>query len=354
VSGAVRRLGIGASLAALGAASALAGPPQQVSREAMEALELQLEQAVGQVSRPAPGIVLGRVESARGYYLPGYGAVIVLTPRALPRPGNAFLVHRRSGPGGTARVQIETRVEGTGADQQNAERLAEHARQVLGMSGGAERRPAAAGSTGRPESEIDELIALEQQVLEFQRLAEESRLSAEQEFERLTQNVRVRFGAPPEEGAAGPGAAPVAAADGAPPSKGAVTTASTPAPRAGGRLATGAPGAPRPADAARIAPWRFWFEAGGPPDPRPPDRVAADVRDAVIATVENAGTRLTGLQGEECVAVAVDFVVRGVFVSDPRPSRTMVIRARKRDLDARRAGALSPEDLRHRIEVIEY
>ena len=57
---------------------------------------------------------------------------------------------------------------------------------------------------------------------------------------------------------------------------------------------------------------------------------------------------------DEYVTVAVDFVPPGVFVAQMRPTRTVVVRARKRDLDARLLGQLSADDLRRRVEVSEY
>ncbi len=80
----------------------------------------------------------------------------------------------------------------------------------------------------------------------------------------------------------------------------------------------------------------------------------ADVRAAVIATLASEGVRFRGLANDEFIAVAIDFVPVGVFVSQARPARTMLIRARKQDLDARQAGKLSAEELRSRVEVSEY
>ncbi len=267
-----------------------------VPREALEALEASLDRAVGQVSRPAPGILLGRAESARGYHLPGYGAVFVLAPRALPREGEVFAFRARKAPAGRARPQFQTRVER-----------------------GGEQRVVS--------PEVDELLAIEQQVLEFQREAEEARQSAELEFERLSRDLHNRLAAPPASPR--PAGAPVVPV----------------APVAGASSTSPAPPPP---------PWRSWFPTDGPPDDRPPDAIVADVRAAVIATLAGEGARLRGLATDEFVAVAIDFVPVGVFVSEVRPARTILIRARKRDLDARQAGKLSAEELRSRVEVSEY
>jgi hypothetical protein len=342
-----------------------------VAREALELFEAQLDRAVGQVSRPATGVVLGRAESARGYHLPGYGAVFVLTPRLLPREGNVLAFRQRTSPQVSAQIHIETRVEGPGGpDEEAAARLADHVRQVLAAPRNDARTFTVRAPTPPSEDrEADELVAIEQQVLDFQREAEEARQNAEREFERISRDIRVRM-APPTE-PSGPATAPAAsvphppAAPFLPVAKGAPAPASaaappvsptTPAPPEEPLL----PGAPSPPPAIagsplpQRPPWLSWLPDGGPPDPRTPAKVIADVRAAVIATLEAAGTRLRGIAPDEYVTVAVDFVPAGVFVAQVRPARTVVVRARKRDLDARLLGQLSADDLRRRVEVSEY
>jgi hypothetical protein len=61
-----------------------------------------------------------------------------------------------------------------------------------------------------------------------------------------------------------------------------------------------------------------------------------------------------GLRGDEFVTVAVDFVPGDLFASHRRPTRTLIVRARQRDLEARARGTIAPEELRARVEVIEY
>jgi hypothetical protein len=82
--------------------------------------------------------------------------------------------------------------------------------------------------------------------------------------------------------------------------------------------------------------------------------VVADVRSAVVATLEAHGALVSGLEPDEHLAVAVDFQAGGPFVSEASPARTLVVRARRKDLDERARGRLSPEELRKRIEVVEY
>ena len=54
------------------------------------------------------------------------------------------------------------------------------------------------------------------------------------------------------------------------------------------------------------------------------------------------------------LVVVVDFLPRSAFATRTRPARTLVVRVRKRELDARAAGQLAAEDLRQRIEYSEY
>ena len=68
-------------------------------REELESLELHLEHAVAEVSVPHAGILLGRTNASRGYRLPGYGVVFVLTPSALPGGERAVFVFRGRPPG---------------------------------------------------------------------------------------------------------------------------------------------------------------------------------------------------------------------------------------------------------------
>jgi hypothetical protein len=332
-----------AALAAALLLPAAAAAQTVLAREPLELFEAQLDRAVGQVSRPATGVVLGRAEFARGYHLPGYGAVVVLTPRLLPREGSVLAFRQRTSPQVGAQIHIETRVEGPGGpDEEAAARLADHVRQVLAAPRNGDRTFTVRAAPPGDGQEAEELLAIEQQVLDFQREAEESRQNAEREFERISRDLRVRLAPVPKEPSA---PAPVPTA----------VPATVPAPPVEGP----APDAPSPPEVMGVPPlpqpppWRFWFD-GGPPDARTPAKVIADVRAAVIASLESTGAHLRGLAPDEYVTVAVDFVPAGVFVSQVRPARTLVVRARKRDLDARRLGQLSADDLRRRVEVSEY
>ena len=81
----------------------------------------------------------------------------------------------------------------------------------------------------------------------------------------------------------------------------------------------------------------------------------ADTRDALLLALETYGHVLASLPPDEMISVVVDFVAGTPFVDeDARPARSLSLRVRKRDLDDRKAGRLSPEELRRRIETTEY
>ena len=265
-------------------------------RDGIEKLEAQLDRAVDRVSLPRPVALLGR-ESARGYRLPGYGVVFVLTPRTLP--GLDRLDLRRP------RRRIEVR----------------------------RVRPS------RGEAP-DEVGSLERQVIVLQQETEQARRAAEEDMERIVQDVRVRL-AVPGEVQVEVGLAPAAPADAAPEAASSPPAPVTP---------------PAPAEAPRPPPppWKFWFDEAVPHDTRTPEAVVADVRRVLVDALETEPGRVPGLLPEEFVTLAVDFEPAGLFASRARPERTLVVRARARDIAARAKGAIPPEELRRRVEVIEY
>ena len=264
-------------------------------REEMARLEERLEGAVSRVSIPHAGVLLGRSSSSRGYRLPGYGIVFVLTPRALPGEDDVFVMRRPHGPG----VRVERHV-----------------------------------TRGGPGWEPEHVEEIERQVLVFQHAAEAQRRAAEEDRDRMVHDVRVRLEVHrPEEGPEGEADVTEAeGADAAPPDASWV----------------GDPAEPGP------PPWAFWFQAGEREEERTPDRIVEEVREAVLTALGSEGDAVSGLAPEEYVTVAIDFVPGAFFASDERPARTLIVRARQRDLAARASGALGPEELRSRVEVIEY
>jgi hypothetical protein len=257
-----------------------------VDREQMESLELRLEQAVAKVSVSHAGILLGRTNASRGYRLPGYGVVFVLTPRALPGGEAVYVLRGHPGPG---RVHPGPHREPVGGDG------------------------------------VDELEALERQVLILQHAAETRRRAAQEDNERIVHSLRVRFG---------PASERKDEAEEAEPAEGV-----------------------RPKDEPPIPPpppWSFWFDTTVPSEERNAEQVVEDVRKAVIAVLESRGAGVVGLGDDEFVTVAVDFVPGAFFAAHPRPTHTLIVRARHEDLTARARGEVAPEELRAKVEVIEY
>jgi hypothetical protein len=275
------------------------------AREGVEAFEARLARAVDRVSLPHAARLLGRAESARGYRLPGYGLVLVLTPRMLPGGEGQVYVLRRGEP--KHRVRVESRPR----------------------------------STGEPEwtADDEQVETFERQVLVLQHETEAARTAAEEEMERMVEDVRVRVAPPSRVQVEVHTAAPEPQAPPAPPQ--APDTPAPPAP----------PEAPLP---PAPPPWKFWFETGAPEEKRTPEAVVADVRGAVIDALVAQGGQRVGLAGDERITVAVDFVPGGLFAAQARPEKTLVVSARVRDVDARTRGAITPEEFRRRVEVTEY
>jgi hypothetical protein len=286
--------------AALGAAQA-DEPPSAAPREGVASLEAQLARAADRVSLPHAARLLGRVDSARAYRLPGYGVVFVLTPRALPGGEGRIYVWRGGGPK-APRARVESR----------------------------EARP---HDTAAPEEH--EVETLERQVLVLQRETEAMRRLAEEEMDRLVETVRVRVSphAAPGEVHVEVVSPPEAPLPPAPPSP---------------------PAAPEAPAAPPAPPWRYWFEKGAPQDGRDAAAVVSDVQRALVDVLAGPGVRLEGLSPDERVSVAVDFVAGGLFAAEARPEKTLVLSARARDLAALARGAIDGVELRRRVEVTEY
>ncbi|MFI4944261.1 MAG: hypothetical protein ACHP85_13410 [Burkholderiales bacterium] len=321
MKGARSALALALGLGALGAPAAAQqarqpaaqpAPQEQPNpvRDGLEALEARLDRAVDRVSLPHAARLLGRAEVARGYRLPGYGLVLVLTPRALPGgEGQVYFF----GPGKTRRMRVDKRQKG--------------ASQTVVVN----------------IDDSDGLETFERQVLVLQPETEAARLAAEQEMDRIAQDVRVRIAPPlPPEAPPTPEAAPAPL----PPQAPVAVAAPVAAP---------VPPVPPVAWTAAPPPWKFWFEAGSPAETREPAAVIADVRASLVDTLVAAdAATLAGLGADERVTVAVDFVSGGLFVANARPSRTLLVSVRGRDVAARGRGAISAEELRRRVEVSEY
>ncbi len=301
-------------MAVLSGPASAAEPPDPVRlRDELRAMEALLDATVEQVSRPNPGFFLAGAPSCRGYLLKGYGFVFVLPARWLPV--RASVVRARRG----------RQAQASPAD-------------------GVDRVVVVTGNRRDPG-----LRELEAQVEAFQREAERQRADAERAFDEMTRELRARLTeaeAAPFAGA--PGRAIPAVAPDAPP-------AVPPAPKVPPEP-NPAPLPPPSGPLSPGAPWVFWSDTeSDEQEVKAPERLVADVRDAVVLALEAHGPGLTSLRPDETISVVVDFVAGAPFLDDEaRPARSLTLRVRKRDLDDRRAGRLSPEELRRRVEAAEY
>jgi hypothetical protein len=271
-------------------------------RADLERFEWELDRAVRKVSRPSAAPILGGAEACRGYHISGYGALFVLAPRALP-------VHHRSAHESPPPAAVAATPPALRARLERAAR----------------------GKTGTPADKeaAEDLLALEAQVAALQRAAETAREEAEAAIEETTRELHRRLTAPTL------GIPEMPPPPASPPAPSSPTTAA-------GQL-------PPPP----IPPWRFWFESEEPEEAKSPERMVLDVRSAVTDVLETQGPPLR-LDPEEFVVVVVDFLPRSAFATRTRPARTLVVRVRKRELDARAAGQLAADELRKRIEYSEY
>jgi len=126
------------------------------------------------------------------------------------------------------------------------------------------------------------------------------------------------------------------------------------------RLRVGDRSAPLPppeGDAALPPPWRFWFEVadpGAPPAPVDPGAQLSETREKVTQTLIAHPPVLEGLQPDEFLAVAVDFVSGGLLVPVSASERTLMVRVLKKDLDALRGGRIDAAEFRSRVAYDEY
>lgn len=288
-------------------------------RRELRTMEALLDQAVAQVSPPNPGFVLAGAPASRGYLLSGHGVVFVLAPRHLPLP-----------------ALVATRMRG---------------RIVIQGSG-----------------QASDLRQLEVHVAEFQAQAHQEWQALEQSFDEIQARIwagasrggSVEDPSPLAEPAAPdpdgrvPATAPVRATSPRGPVAPAPTAAAlapNPPEPPGLPSAPAAPAPPFPAP-----PWIQWTqESAEGAEPRDPERLVTDTKDALLQTLESHGQVLTTLPPDEMISVVVDFVAGTPFIDDrARPARSLSLRVRKRDLDERRAGRLSTDELRQRIEITQY
>lgn len=109
----------------------------------------------------------------------------------------------------------------------------------------------------------------------------------------------------------------------------------------------------RVGEASGPPPWTVWF-ADEDEDDRSPELVIGDVRKTVLRVLTAEASSLNLVRPDEHLVVAVNFVPEGLFEADSRPIRTLVVRARKKDLVERFGGRITDEELAKRAEVLEY
>lgn len=338
-------------------------PPTDL-RTDLEALGLALDRAVQQVSRPSR--MVAPRSPARGYRLEGFGAMFVLAPRALPVPPPTPTPEEREIARALSEAarELERRLPQVASDdmrlqlQQSLKAMRQmeeeiRLREKMGRRAAGEPVPVTGAAVARPRTLEETLQDLERDVqlqIRLQadqgttiglppevareieahmRLVNEQAAAFAAEAERARQQaeqiIRNQLGQPSP-------AAPVE-------SPASPTAQLTLPPE------SGAP--------AILPPWRLWIDPMEDPTPDP-EGVIEGVGSAVMAVLEAHGSRLTILAPQEVVAVAVDFVPATRMGARARPARTLMVRARKADIDQRAAGAISADEFRKRVELVEY
>lgn len=349
-------------------------------RTDLEAVGLALDRAVLQVSRPSRTLPRG---AARGYRLEGFGAMFVVTPRALPAPAPTPTAAEREIATALSQAaqQLEQSLprvmsEDVRLQLQQSLRTMRQTEADLRLREKMGRRAAgegdAAAAVPQPRTMEQTLQDLETDVQAMKRLQEEAiqavrsdalgippemrreieahlRLvnehaaafaqdaeRARRESERMLWN---RLGQePPGPALAG---TPATAANAAAPG--------SPSATAGGAE----PALPPESMPAVMPPWHLWIDPMDDPTPDP-EQVIRGVGEAVVAVLERQGPRLGALAPQETIAVAIDFVPATRVGARARPARTLMVRVRKADVDQRAAGAITPAEFRKRVELVEY
>jgi hypothetical protein len=352
-------------------------------RTDLETLGLALDRAVLQVSRPSRTAALAR-GGARGYRLEGFGAMFVLPPRALPLPAPPPTAEEREIARRLAeaardlemrlpkvesadlRLQLQQSLRALRQSEEELRLRERMGRRAAGVPETSEGAPVArtleqqqtelerdVQMMQRMQSEAlesmkadlplevrqdieDGFRILNQQAAAFAAEAERARLEAER-------GIWSRLGQPPP---APPSPSPSASITNPP-----VSALAVPATTAGPPTTIVSP--PEPAAPPMLPGWQLWIDPMADPTPDP-QGVIAGVGDAVTVVLEQHGARLRALGPQEMVAVAVDVVPATRPGVRARTARTLMVRARKADIDERAAGLISPEEFRKRIERIEY
>ena len=100
-------------------------------------------------------------------------------------------------------------------------------------------------------------------------------------------------------------------------------------------------------------PWRFFLE-DDMDDNRAPEKVEKDVKDALVGALLEDSPILKSLQPGDMITLSVELVSRPQPWVRAKPTRTLVVRAKKSDLDAFAAGKVSFDDLLKRVQTQAY
>jgi hypothetical protein len=310
----------------LAAAAPLPAQDAPGARAELDAFAGALSRALARVSRPASASffpVSG--DAMRGYHLKGYGAVFVGPARVLPAAPSRAQQAEIARALDLASRRVEEALKGV----QDAE-LRRRVQASLQALRETEAQLRAGAAPLRPQPVGDDLadagveLELTDQAEALRREAARTQAELDRALTQIERRVRPQ--------APGPAKAPADLEPGTP---------------------LEAPLPPEP------PPWSLWFEPEET-EARAPERVIHDVGDAVTHVLETHGARLALLRPDEALVVTVDFVRRAPGLmgfgpeARPRPERTLVVRVRKRELEARRDGKLAAEELRKRIEYVEY
>jgi hypothetical protein len=296
----------------LAAAASLAAENKLPRRE-LAPIEQALAEAVSRVSVSALPMVGVTEEVCRGYRLPGFGALFVVSPRYVPP--RVAMKTQAAGESDVARVDrelsrsighMEESLQNASTDKDKQEltdgigRLRDQQRQLR-------QRTIA-------ERQIErEILAYEAQVETMHQQALKAQREAEEAMTQMLGHI----------GMVQPGAAADVRST-------AVAMSSH-----------------------AIPPWVNWVRTPAE-DTRTPDQVLSEVRQALMDVLEKHGADVESLEPDEVVAVAVDFVTTSAADGTHPPTRTLVLRVPKSVLDAARAGKLASEEARKQYQVAEY
>lgn len=100
-------------------------------------------------------------------------------------------------------------------------------------------------------------------------------------------------------------------------------------------------------------PWTFFLE-DAVDDSRPPEQVEKDVTDAIVTTILEDSGLLRSLQSSDMITASVELVSRPQPWVRAGPSRTVIVRAQKSDLEAFAGGKLAKEELLKRLQTKAY